>query len=604
MEEVSAPVARQGGARESGKGAGSSGRFPRRRFVNLRGRRGRVASALVEHFPLGIFVVEATRRSRRAFAIADANRAAQELTGLDLTSLYGRDVSEVFDTDVRGFDMSSEVAAVLRTGRAASFEHVSIDAPGAAKRTFAVQLFRAGKRTVGVAVEDVTDRAAATAALHHRALHDALTGLPNRVLLGDRARQGLREARRSQKEVALLLIDLNQFKEVNDRLGHHHGDRLLIGVASRMRDSLRECDTIARLGGDEFALLLTDGSGMAGARAVADKVLAALREPFDIDGMAIPVNASIGIAVSPHDGDDFESLARCADAAMYKAKRAGGGVAVYERELERDTTQRLTLAAELERAIESGELRLAYQPILDVHTRRVTRVEALVRWQHPNLGLLPPREFVDLAALSGMIRPLTTWVIDKGLAQVAEWRRLGIDLGVSVNLSAHNLFETALPGHIADRLRELDLPGDVLTVEINEAELMDDLRTALEVVGAMRSFGVRTSIDDFGTGSSSLATLPDLPINEIKIDGSFVMKLDGGDSTAANVVRSIADFGRSLGIDVVAEGVQSADALNLVGRLGCGFAQGYHIGPPMSAGAAGLVAAATQEGAPAIDIRE
>jgi diguanylate cyclase (GGDEF)-like protein len=413
----------------------------------------------------------------------------------------------------------------------------------------------------------------------------------------------LREARRSGHGLALLLMDLNQFKEVNDQLGHHHGDRLLAGVAARLRDSLRECDTVARLGGDEFALLLTDGSGVVGARAVAQKVLQCLSEPFDLDGMAISARASIGIALSPDHGDDDESLLRRADIAMYKAKRAGGGVAVYDHDAERSNAHRLTLANDLERAIESGELRLAYQPILDVVTRRVTRVEALVRWQHPSLGLLPPKEFVDLAALSGMIRPLTDWVIDRSLRQAADWRSLGIELDVSVNLSMRNLFETELPALIVERLRTLDLPGRTLTVEISESELMDDPRAALEAVGTLRSFGVRTSIDDFGTGASSLGRLQDLPISEIKIDRSFVAKLDGP-SPGSTVVRSITDLGRNLGIDVVAEGVQSADALTVVTQLGCQFAQGYHIGPPMSAGAVGLVAAATQEPSPMIDIRD
>jgi diguanylate cyclase (GGDEF)-like protein len=422
-------------------------------------------------------------------------------------------------------------------------------------------------------------------------------------LLGDRLRHGLRESRRTGRTIALLLLDLNQFKEVNDQFGHHHGDRLLVAVANRLRDSLRECDTVARLGGDEFALLLADGSELAGARAVAHKVTQCLREPFVLDGMTISIKASVGIAVSPDHGDDVETLTRRADMAMYKAKRAGGGTAVYDGESEQTNAQRLSLATDLQRAIDSGELRLAYQPILDVATRRIERVEALVRWQHPSLGLLPPKEFVDLAALSGVIRPLTRWVIDRSLAQTAEWREMGIDLAVAVNLSSHNLFELELPALIADRLRTLGLPGKMLTVEISESELMDDPRAALEVVGEMRAFGVRTSIDDFGTGASSLGALQDLPINEIKIDRSFVAKLDGSDASAA-VVRSIADLGRNLGVAVVAEGVQTGDALSLVAQLGCQFAQGYHIGPPMSAGAVGLVAAATQEPAPAIDIRE
>jgi diguanylate cyclase len=586
-------VATRGGARNAGGGQKTS-------------RRGgsRAAAALVEHLPLGIFVFTATGRGRRTFVVTDVNRAAQGLTGLAIGDLLGQTASSLLglvEDDDDGLD--ERLAGVLQTGEPLTLECVSMRVPGRSGRTYTMRAFRAGRRTVGVSLEDVTDQLEAAAALHHRALHDALTGLPNRVLLGDRLRHGLRESRRTGRSVALLLLDLNQFKEVNDQFGHHHGDRLLVAVASRLRDSLRECDTVARLGGDEFALLLTDGTGLAGARAVAHTVTQCLREPFVLDGMTISMQASIGIAVSPDHGDDEETMTRRADIAMYTAKRTGGGAAVYDRESEKSNAQRLSLANDLERAIESGELRLAYQPILDVATRRIERVEALVRWQHPNLGLLPPKEFVDLAALSGVIRPLTSWVIDRGLAQAAEWRQMGIDLAVSVNLSAHNLFELELPALIAERLRVLGLPGEILTVEISESELMDDPRAALEAVGQMRAFGVRTSIDDFGTGASSLGTLQDLPINEIKIDRSFVAKLDGSDA-GATVVRSIADIGRNLGIEVVAEGVQSSDALALVSQLGCHFAQGYHIGPPMSAGAVGLVAAATQEPAPAIDIRE
>jgi diguanylate cyclase (GGDEF)-like protein/PAS domain S-box-containing protein len=565
-----------------------------------------VSAALVEHLPLGIFVFSVGARSA-TFRVSDANRAAEELTGLARDQLIGREAAtllEVVDAEETGHgQLEHRLQQVLRTGEPLTIEFVTMLTPGRAGRSYVMRVFRAGRRTLGVSVEDVTVRVAAAAALHHRALHDALTELPNRVLLGDRLRHGLREARRTSRSVALLLLDLNDFKEVNDQFGHHHGDHLLVAVAKRLSETLRECDTFARLGGDEFALLLTDGSGIEGARAVALKVTETLARPFTLDGMTISIRTSIGIAVSPDHGDDDETLMRRADMAMYAAKRSGGGTAVYDRSCEQSNAHRLSLASDLERAIASGELRLAYQPILDVSTRRVERVEALVRWQHPNLGLLPPKEFVDLAALSGVIRPLTSWVIDRSLRQVAEWRRNGIELGVSVNLAARNLFELDLPVLIGEQLGALGLPGRLLTVEISESDLLDDPRAALDVVGQMRAFGVRTSIDDFGTGASSFGTLRDLPINEIKIDCSFTAKLDGSDADTS-VVRSIADLGRNLGIDVVAEGVQSAEALAIVSDLGCRYAQGYHIGPPMSAGAVGLVAAATQERDGALDLRD
>ena len=560
-----------------------------------------MSTALVDHLPLGIFVVDVRGRSKRTFTIVDTNQAGEQLTGLPAPALRDRDACAVFGLDEG--DIGDHLVDVARTGMPRTLERVSVKATDREGRTHSMHIFRAGRRTLGLSVEDVTDQVEANAALHHRALHDALTGLPNRVLFADRLRHGLREARRTGEPIALLLLDLNQFKEVNDRLGHHHGDRLLALVSRRFRDVLRDCDTVARLGGDEFGVLLTDGARDGGAHAVADKVIECLDEPFDVDGLTIKVTVSIGIVLSPDHGDDDETLTRRADVAMYAAKRSGGGIALYRPELDRSAGRRLNIAGDLERAINSDELRLAYQPILDISTRRILRVEALVRWQHPTLGLLPPKEFVDLASLSGMIRPLTSWVLDRSLVQAKNWHALGIDLGVSVNLSAHNLFDAELPSFIASRLRSLELPGETLTVEVSEVDLMEDPRAALEAVGRMQAFGVRTSLDDFGTGSSSLGILQDLPIREIKIDGSFVARLDEGDQSGATVVRSIADLGRTLGMDVVAEGVQSAESLTLVGQLGCHLAQGYHIGPPMSASAVGLVAAATQEPA-TVDLRD
>jgi diguanylate cyclase (GGDEF)-like protein len=553
-------------------------------------------------------VVNAVGRGDRHFHVTDANRTASDITGLDREQLIGSEAGSLLgvapDPDTGAVtDLHDALRHVLRSGEPLNLDHVTLLTPGRAGRTYALRVFRAARRTLGASIEDITDQVAAAAALHHRALHDALTGLPNRVLLGDRLRHGLREARRADSGVALLLLDLDQFKEVNDQFGHHHGDSLLVAVAGRLRELLRDCDTFARLGGDEFALLLTDVRSLDAARAVAMKITEALEQPFPVDSMSISVRASIGIALSPDHGDDDETLRRRADIAMYKAKRAGGGIAVHDPESEQSNAQRLSLAGDLERAIARGELRLAYQPILDVATRRVERVEALVRWQHPNLGLLPPKEFVDLAALSGVTGPLTSWVIDRGLRQAAEWRSMGIELGVAVNMAARNLFELDLPTLIGSRLAALGLPGDILTVEIGERDLVDDPRSAFDAITQMRGFGVRASIDDFGTGAASIGMLHELPISEIKIDCDVVAKLDGSDTSAA-VVRSIADLGRNLGIDVVAEGVQTADALAMVAELGCGLAQGYHIGPPMSSGAVGLVAAATQERGPVVDIRD
>src|SRR5512144_1689590 len=338
------------------------------------------------------------------------------------------------------------------------------------------------------------------------ALHDALTGLPNRVLLKDRTTQALAAATRSGARVGLLLLDLDRFKEINDTLGHHCGDDLLVQVGPRLRGVLREADTIARLGGDEFVVLLPDLATEADAFAVADKLLAGLHEPFVLDGVTLDVEASMGVTVAPEHGDSFEVLLQRADIAMYVAKETHTGVAAYAPELDRNSPARLSLLGDLRRGLERDELVLHYQPKAELATGRVQSVEALARWQHPRCGLLGPGDFVPLAERTGLIRPLTLAVLDAALAQARAWETDGLALAVAVNVSACCLLDLDCPRQVADRLARYGVGADRLVIEITESGIMTDPARAQDVLTRLSELGIRLSIDDFGTGTAPSPT--------------------------------------------------------------------------------------------------
>jgi len=422
---------------------------------------------------------------------------------------------------------------------------------------------------------DVTARTRADEVLQHQALHDALTGLPNRILLHDRLTQALRTTAREQTPLALFLIDLDRFKEVNDTLGHEAGDMLLQRVAARLHDALRASDTVARLGGDEFAVLLP-GADVAQATQTADKLLAALTEPLVVEGQRLAVGGSLGIALHPTDGADASALLRHADIAMYVAKRAGGGRAVYTPEMDHHTPRRLTLVSALRQAIADGHLRVHYQPMMDVTTGHVQVVEALVRWQHPELGLLPPDQFIPLAEGTGLIVPLTRWVLAEALRQVRAWQDAGLALGVAVNISARALHDPELPATIVGLLQAHALPPERLRVELTESAVMVDPAGAVDILTRLDALGVRIAIDDFGTGYSSLSYLTRLPIDAIKIDRSFVTDMTRDDDDAT-IVASTIGLGHSLGLRFVAEGVESGETWQALDALGCDAIQGFYI---------------------------
>jgi len=424
--------------------------------------------------------------------------------------------------------------------------------------------------------------AVASRRLRHQALHDHLTDLPNRVLLYERMEDAIADVVRGGGIAALLLIDLDRFKEVNDTLGHDHGDRLLEEVAQRLRDTVRRCDTLARLGGDEFAVLVRDVPHRGAVAEVAARLQDAMARPFVLNGFTAVLDASVGIAYCPDHGDDVHQLVQRADVAMYDAKRSRTGIETYAEDRDPYSAERLQLLGELRAAIAAGELVLHYQPKVDVGSDAVLGVEALVRWEHPRRGLLPPSEFVPLAERTGAIGDLTRWVLDTALAQLRAWHDAGVELTMAVNLAAPNIVDEALPGLVGGLLERWGVRGDRLECEISEHTVMADPHRAINVLERLRALGVRLSLDDFGTGHSSLAYLKRLPLDEVKIDRSFVIGMAENSDDAA-IVRSTIDLARNLGLEVVAEGVESEAILRDLGALSCDVAQGFFLGRPLPA---------------------
>lgn len=428
--------------------------------------------------------------------------------------------------------------------------------------------------------QTLREREAEHAVLEHQATHDTLTDLPNHTLLTDRLRQAILMGRRGRTPVALLLLNLDRFRDINNTLGYQNGDRVLQQVGPRIQDVLRDVDTVARLGGDEFVVLLPSADAEV-AIQVARNVLTALEVPVVLEGLPLQIEAGIGIAVFPDHGEEADLLLRRADVAMYAAKQTGSGYAVYAAERDHYSPRRLALMGELRHAIDQNQLVLLYQPQVHLPTGRVTGVEALVRWQHPQHGLIPPDQFIPLAERTGLIKPLTLWVLNMALRQCQAWHHAGFDLMVAVNLSARNLQDPHLPGQVAALLRQCGVAPNRLELEITESILMADPARAMDSLMRVSALGVRLSIDDFGTGYSSLGYLKKLPVDAIKVDKSFVIDMAVADDSAM-IVRSTIDLAHNLGLTVVAEGVENQHVLERLVALGCDAAQGYHLSRPVS----------------------
>ena len=529
---------------------------------------------LVENAPVVLFAVD----KKGVFTLSEGKGLAS--LSLSPGELVGRSIYRVYRE-------TPEIAANVRR----ALGGVDVDArieisggPGAG-RIFDVHFAptRDSKRKItgllGVAT-DVTERVRAEGALKHQALHDTLTDLPNRALLHDRIEQAILLAERQKTQLALIVMDLDRFKEINDTFGHQAGDSVLRQVGPRLRTMLRRADTVARLGGDEFAILLTTVVDAGGAALVARKIQQALEEPFDIDGHKFDVSASIGIALYPTHGEDWTTLMRRADVAMYAAKQSLSGFAVYSRVDDPYSPSRVSLMGELRHGIANGELRLHYQPKIDLRTKKINRVEALVRWQHPKHGLLPPDQFIPLAERTGLMKPLSRWVIDTALEQCRTWHEAGLSIRVATNISTTSLQDPHLPEMIEGLLKAWRLDSACLKLEITESSIMVDPPRALSILTQIRDSGVRLSIDDFGTGNSSLAYLKHLPVDEIKIDKSFVLEMTTNPSDLA-IVRSTIELGHNLGRKVVAEGVETEEAWDMLLSLGCDLAQGFYMTRPI-----------------------
>ncbi len=441
----------------------------------------------------------------------------------------------------------------------------------------------------GLALNDARTVRAMDKALNdamHQAMHDELTGLPNRACFFDRTDQALRQASRDGLRTAVLLFDLDRFKEINDTLGHKYGDRVLCEVGPRIRPGLRAADTLARLGGDEFCVLLPDVGCLAAAVEVAERLLGLLEEPFEIDGMTLAVEASCGIAIAPADGDSSDLLLQRSDVAMYLAKSSHADVVVYHDDLNPNTPARLSLLGELRMAIPRGQLVLYYQPKAVLSTGQAQGVEALIRWQHPTLGLVPPDQFIPMAEHTGLIKALTSWVLNTALCQLREWRE-GTDrhipqLSMAVNLSTRSLLDDAFPAEVVAALDRWQVPAALLELEITESAIMADPVAAHRLLSELSAIGVKIAIDDFGTGYSSLAYLKNLPVDQLKIDRSFVLNMHR-DPDDAIIVKSVIDLGHNLGLQTVAEGIEDLETWQQLISLGCDSAQGYFLAKPLPA---------------------
>ena len=428
-------------------------------------------------------------------------------------------------------------------------------------------------------LRDISERQTYTETLQYKALHDDLTDLPNRVLFGDRVNHAIQAALRVPEPLALLVMDLNEFKQVNDTLGHQQGDILLKLVADRLVNCLREGDTVARLGGDEFGILPRGSTDLAGAATVAWKIQRALEEPFFVEDHAIDVKASIGMTLVPEHGDNIDDLLRRADLAMYDAKRTGSGYALFAVEQEETPARRLALLSDLRHCIENDELVLHYQPKIDLGSGEAIGVEALIRWNHPSGELLMPGEFMPEVEQNELMIPITEWVINEALHTLRTWRADGYDLTMAVNLGARCLADGAGLFETVDRLTESwGIPPEKITFELTESALIDTAVPGL--LEQLQAMDERLSIDDFGTGYSSLVYLQRLPVVEIKADKSFVTMLSSVPEDAV-IVRSIIDLAHNLSLEVVAEGVEDEETMKLLVGYGCDTAQGYFFSRPV-----------------------
>ena len=540
-----------------------------------------LAQAVLDNVADGIFILDENG------LIQSVNGSVARLFGYSENELVGHPFGFMIDPDsrdeLRGLDIARAGLPAERDTPTRALETLGCRRDGS---TFAMELERReimhGERSFTLAaVRDISERKAHTEALEHLALHDGLTGLANRTLFSDLVSRSLALVRRTGEPRAVLVMDLDGFKRVNDTLGHDRGDALLKQVGERIVAALREGDTVARLGGDEFGILPADATDLAAAAEMAWKIQASCERGFVLSGATIHVSPSIGIALFPEHGRTTVELMRRADLAMYAAKRSGQGHAVFNAVHETQTADHLALLLDLRHCIAREELVLHYQPKIDLATREITGVEALIRWRHPTQGLLLPDSFMSEVEHTQLMEPVTRWVLNTALRQHRIWRDEGFELTIAVNVSARSLaHESRLPDTVAELTETWGTAPGRLTLELTESALTEAAAPA--VLARLHEMGERVSIDDFGTGYSSLAYLHRLPVDEIKIDRSFVMSLATVSDTAI-IVRSTIELAHNLGLAVVAEGVEDESVTKMLLEYECDAAQGYLFGRPAPA---------------------
>jgi diguanylate cyclase (GGDEF)-like protein/PAS domain S-box-containing protein len=523
--------------------------------------------------------------------IIEVNRAFERVLGYTRAELIGTNLADYVTTDALEASLRETQRKLTGEVTGTTYEQEFIARDGhSVILEVSSRVIEEHGHPVGVQgiCRDVTARKQAELELRqlselnrHQSLHDSLTGLPNRVSFGQQVEHAISVADTDGTQLAVLLMDLDRFKEINDTLGHRYGDLLLVELARRLESVLRRSDTVARLGGDEFGILVRQLSeSPVDLEQALERIHAALEQPFAVDGLPLHIEASIGVANFPAHGRDVDTLLQRADVAMYLAKETGAPHALYEPELDRHDAAGLTLLSELPRAMRDGELVLHYQPKLEVKSGKLAGIEALVRWQHPTRGLVAPGDFVPAAEKTGLIEPLTRYVLDAALGELARWSKDGYRFKVAVNLSMRNLHDPELPDQVARLLRKWDTPGDRLTVEITESAIVSDPVRTAGVIRELKQLGVGIAIDDFGTGYTSLSYLARLAITQLKIDRSFVRNMEGDGDDAA-IVRAIITLGHDLGLEVVAEGVESRATYDNLAALGCDLVQGYWLSRPL-----------------------
>ncbi|MBI2323718.1 MAG: EAL domain-containing protein, partial [Chloroflexi bacterium] len=521
--------------------------------------------------------------------IIDWNSQAEALFGWSREEIIGRPLAETIvpptlreqhRRGLRRYLGGGEGSLIGRTQRMPALHRDGRTFPAEISIT---AIRRGDDRTFSAFIRDVSEQERREAELERLALYDTLTDLPNRTLLRDRFDLAVAAARRDGTAVAVGFVDLDQFKGVNEALGHAVGDTLLREVGRRFRAALRETDTVGRIGGDQFGVVISALARGSEATEVGRRLLKALERSIEVETRPIYVTASVGLAVVPVVEAAFEETMRQAEVAMYEAKRAGGGeLALYSEALDTSPPATFGLSGELRAAIDNGELWVAYQPIVEVRSGRCLGFEALLRWEHPQRGPVPPGEFIPVAERSGLIRPLGLWVLERALADLARWRAAGLPQGVSLNVSMRQLVDASFADALLARLRDLDLPPTRLTVEVTESALVREGGREIGQLAALRAADVHVSIDDFGTGYSSLAYLHDLPIDEVKIDRSLVAAAVTSER-AVVIVRAASALAKAMALSFVAEGVEDERTWNFLVPLGAVRAQGDFICRPMRA---------------------